>query len=71
MDVETDLPARRVNGRVWTPGQSGNPASRPIGARGRRLMSYAPNEIDQFHLAAGYVDHIDWLFRSHGSERAT
>jgi putative ABC transport system substrate-binding protein len=22
------------------------------------LMSYAPNEIDQFHLAAGYVDRI-------------
>jgi hypothetical protein len=35
MDVETDLPARRVNGRMWTPGQSGNPSGRPIGARGR------------------------------------
>jgi hypothetical protein len=35
MDVETDLVPRRVNGRMWTPGQSGNPAGRPIGARGR------------------------------------
>ena len=35
MDVETDLPARRVNGRMWMLGQSGNPAGRPIGARGR------------------------------------
>jgi hypothetical protein len=35
MDVETDLPARRVNGRMWAPGQPGNPSGRPIGARGR------------------------------------
>ena len=35
MDVETDLVPRRVNGRMWTPGQSGNSAGRPIGARGR------------------------------------
>ena len=25
----------RANGRMWTPGQSGNAAGRPIGARGR------------------------------------
>jgi hypothetical protein len=35
MNVETDLPARRVNGRMWQPGESGNPAGRPVGARGR------------------------------------
>ena len=36
MDVETTLPARpKVNGRMWQPGQSGNPACRPVGARGR------------------------------------
>ena len=36
MDVETTMPARpKVNGRMWQPGQSGNPAGRPIGARGR------------------------------------
>ena len=32
MDIE---PAKRVNGRMWQPGQSGNPLGRPIGARGR------------------------------------
>ena len=32
MDFE---PAKRVNGRMWQPGQSGNPLGRPIGARGR------------------------------------
>jgi len=32
MDLE---PAKRVNGRMWQPGQSGNPLGRPIGARGR------------------------------------
>jgi hypothetical protein len=25
MDVEIDLPTKRVNGRMWQPGQSGNP----------------------------------------------
>src|SRR5689334_9101010 len=34
-----DLPAssatKRINGRMWTPGESGNPHGRPIGARGR------------------------------------
>jgi hypothetical protein len=34
MEVESDLPAKRVNGRMWLPGESGNPAGRPIGARG-------------------------------------
>jgi hypothetical protein len=39
MDVEhspeREPPARRVNGRMWSPGESGNPHGRPIGARGR------------------------------------
>ena len=35
MESEPDLPVRRVNGRMWQPGESGNPAGRPIGARGR------------------------------------
>jgi hypothetical protein len=35
METEPDLPVKRVNGRMWTPGQSGNPAGRPVGARGR------------------------------------
>ena len=35
MNIETDLPSRRVNGRVWITGQSGNLGGRPIGARGR------------------------------------
>src|SRR6516165_9597130 len=35
MNIETDLPSRRVNGRMWVAGQSGNPAGRPVGARGR------------------------------------
>jgi hypothetical protein len=28
-------PARHVNGRMWQPGESGNPHGRPVGARGR------------------------------------
>jgi hypothetical protein len=35
MDVVEVKYNQRVNGRMWTPGQSGNPAGRPIGARGR------------------------------------
>jgi len=35
MNIETDLPSRRVNGRMWVAGQSGNPGGRPVGARGR------------------------------------
>jgi hypothetical protein len=35
MNIETDLPSRRVNGRMWVAGQSGNPSGRPVGARGR------------------------------------
>ena len=35
MDVTEVKYNQRVNGRMWTPGQSGNPAGRPIGARGR------------------------------------
>ena len=32
---EPNPPARRVNGRMWQTGESGNPHGRPIGARGR------------------------------------
>jgi hypothetical protein len=35
MEIEPDLPVKRANGRTWQPGESGNPAGRPIGARGR------------------------------------
>jgi hypothetical protein len=35
METEPDLPVKRVNGRMWQPGESGNRAGRPIGARGR------------------------------------
>ena len=40
MNIETDLPSRRVNGRMWVAGQSGNPAGRPVGARGRFLQQF-------------------------------
>jgi hypothetical protein len=30
-----DGEGRRLNGRMWVPGQSGNPGGRPVGARGR------------------------------------
>jgi hypothetical protein len=32
---ETKPPVRRVNGRMWQAGESGNPHGRPVGARGR------------------------------------
>ena len=35
MNIETGPPSRRVNGRMWIAGQSGNPAGRPVGSRGR------------------------------------
>ena len=38
MVVETearDRELKRLNGRMWAAGQSGNPAGRPVGARGR------------------------------------
>jgi hypothetical protein len=38
MVVETearDRELKRLNGRMWSPGQSGNPHGRPVGARGR------------------------------------
>lgn len=33
--TELKPPIRRLNGRMWAPGKSGNPDGRPIGARGR------------------------------------
>ena len=35
METQPDLPVKQVNGRMWQPGESGNPAGRPIGAHGR------------------------------------
>jgi len=35
IEPEIDVPAKRVNGRMWQPGESGNPNGRPVGARGR------------------------------------
>ena len=34
-EPEIDVPANRVNGRMWQPGEFGNPNGPPIGARGR------------------------------------
>jgi hypothetical protein len=34
-ETNNNLPVKRVNGRMWGTGESGNPAGRPIGARGR------------------------------------
>ena len=33
--IGPEPPARHVNGRMWQPGESGNPHGRPVGARGR------------------------------------
>ena len=33
--IGPEPPARHVNGRPWSVGQSGNPHGRPVGARGR------------------------------------
>jgi hypothetical protein len=46
MEVESDLPAKRVNGRMWLPGESGNPAGRPIGARGRFSQQFIADLSD-------------------------
>jgi hypothetical protein len=35
MDVAEARYRQRVNGRLWVAGQSGNPAGRPVGARGK------------------------------------
>jgi hypothetical protein len=41
------LPIRRVNGRMWSPGESGNPRGRPIGARGR----FSQRFIEDMHAS--------------------
>ena len=43
MDVAEGKYNQRVNGRMWTPGQSGNPAGRPVGARGRFSQQFVEN----------------------------
>jgi hypothetical protein len=46
METEPDLPVKRVNGRMWQPGESGNPAGRPIGARGRFSQRFIADLTD-------------------------
>jgi hypothetical protein len=46
MESEPDLPVKRVNGRMWQPGESGNPAGRPIGARGRFSQRFIADLTD-------------------------
>ena len=35
VEPEINVPTNRINGRMWQPGESGNPNGRPIGDRGR------------------------------------
>jgi hypothetical protein len=46
METEPDVPVKRVNGRMWQPGESGNPAGRPIGARGRFSQRFVADLTD-------------------------
>ena len=50
-EPKSELPARRVNGRMWQPGESGNAGGRPIGARGRfsqRFIADLTNAWEQY-----------------------
>jgi hypothetical protein len=54
-DTNNNLPARRVNGRMWGVGESGNPSGRPIGARGRfsqRFVADLTNAWEQHGATA-------------------
>jgi hypothetical protein len=45
-DSDHNLPTKRVNGRMWLPGESGNRAGRPIGARGRFSQRFIADLTD-------------------------
>lgn len=45
-EPRSEPPARRVNGRLWQPGETGNPAGRPIGARGRFSQRFVADLSD-------------------------
>jgi hypothetical protein len=45
-EPKPDLPVRRVNGRMWQPGESGNANGRPIGARGRFSQRFVADLSD-------------------------
>jgi hypothetical protein len=46
MEIEPDLPVKRINGRMWQPGESGNPNGRPVGARGRFSQRFVADLTD-------------------------
>ena len=43
---EIDVAANRVNGRMWQPGEFGNPNGRPVGARGRFSQRFVADLTD-------------------------
>ena len=48
------MPTKHVNGRMWQPGQSGNPNGRPVGSR--TVFSQA------------FLKHLAEVWRDHGRE---
>ena len=46
IEPEIGVPAKRVNGRMWRPGESGNPNGRPAGARGRFSQRFVADLTD-------------------------
>ena len=46
IEPEIDVPAKRVNGRMWQPGESGNINGRPVGARGRFSQRFIADLAD-------------------------
>jgi hypothetical protein len=51
MDLE---PVKRVNGRMWPPGVSGNPNGRPVGSRTA--------------FSAGFLKDLAEVWRAHGKD---
>jgi hypothetical protein len=46
VEPEIGAPAKRVNGRMWQPGESGNRNGRPVGARGRFSQRFIADLTD-------------------------
>ncbi len=46
IEPEIGVPAKRVNGRMWQSGESGNPNGRPVGARGRFSQRFIADLTD-------------------------
>ena len=46
IEPEIGVPAKRVNGRMWQSGKSGNPNGRPVGARGRFSQRFIADLTD-------------------------